>query len=81
MMLTCGCRAIGSLVASDGVRRPYCPIHDCGELMSAPPDLTGRQARCTYCKNHRESSPDLAFFQYRPAAESDSYYCGCRGFE
>lgn len=79
-MLKCGCRAVGSLTTTTGERVPYCVTHDCGEV--APnPDLTGREARCPYCKHVRESKTDLPFFMYRPEAEYDSYYCGCRGWD
>lgn len=79
-MLKCGCRAVGSIEAADGSRVPYCVTHNCTEL-APDPDLTGRRAKCPYCKNTRESSTTLPFFQYRAEAELDSYYCGCRGWD
>ena len=44
-------------------------------------DLTGRMAQCPYCHHQQESSLELAFFQHRPEQETDSFYCGCRGFD
>lgn len=79
-MLKCGCRAVGSLVASDGTRVPYCVVHDCGEVMPDP-DLTGRKARCPYCRTVRDSTTSLPFFSMRPDHEFDSFYCGCRGWD
>jgi hypothetical protein len=82
VMLKCGCRSSSTVTASDGKRYPYCPIHDCGEIAAAPPDLEGRVAVCGYgCGHQRPSSLDLAFFQSRPERETDSYYCGCRGWD
>lgn len=65
VMMVCGCRAMAH--RSDGT--PSCFTHDCDEVSSVQPDLTGRVARCTYrdCKSERPSSPDLAFFVYRGA--------------
>jgi hypothetical protein len=46
-----------------------------------PPDLTNRTARCSDCDRTRPSSTDLAFFRYRGNRETDSFYCGCRGWD
>lgn len=47
-----------------------------------PPDLSKRTAKCVYCKKTTPSDSDFRpFFEYRPNCESDSYYCGCRGWE
>lgn len=61
------------------------------------PDLTGRRARCNYsmktgtCQPTRnmrvatatevDSAWGLAFFEHRPDAEFDAYYCGCFGWD
>ena len=45
------------------------------------PDLSGRVAKCPYCKKHAPSSLGLAFFEHRPGSETDYYYCGCRGWD
>ena len=45
------------------------------------PDLSQRRAKCTCCDGISPSSMDLAFFEYNPHLEYDSYYCGCRGWE
>jgi len=55
----------------------------------APPDLTGRIARCVYCKQEKPSSFDLPFFEYGgdkwkdldTGSPADWYYCGCRGWD
>jgi hypothetical protein len=52
------------------------------EVDDSPPDLTGRMAKCTYCKTTQPSDPEKRpFFEYRPNCEFDNYYCGCRGWE
>lgn len=51
------------------------------EIMVTPPDLSGRMATCAYCKNTRESSTSLAFFEHRPTRKTDTYYCGCYGWD
>ena len=45
------------------------------------PNLTGRKARCHYCKKTVDSSLGLAFFEYRPNSDMDDYYCGCFGWD
>ena len=51
------------------------------EVDDNAPDLTGRMASCPNCSRQEPSSPNLAFFQYRPNAATDSYYSGCRGWD
>ena len=45
------------------------------------PDLSGRKAKCPDCKKIVDSNYNLAFFEYRPEYNYDSYYCGCRGWD
>jgi len=33
------------------------------------------------CQCERPSSLDLAFFEYKPEAEYDEFYCGCHGWD
>jgi len=62
----------------------------------AGPDLTGREAHCSYHTPGRygrgaverdgrhawtPSRDSLAFFEYRPDAATDLYYCGCFGWD
>jgi len=85
-MMACGHRANahGSKVV-DGVRVEFphaCVICDCFTIADSPPDLTGRKARCSYCKKERDSTDKwLAFFGHRPNELYDEYYCGCRGWD
>jgi hypothetical protein len=46
-------------------------------------DLSNRMAKCAEgrCSNQQPSSFKLAFFNYHPTSNTDSYYCGCRGWE
>lgn len=45
------------------------------------PDLTGRKATCAYCGKKVNSNKNLPFFEYRPDRDTDSYYCGCGGWD
>jgi len=44
------------------------------------PNLAGRKSCCAYCRKLAESSTDLPFFEHRPTRDTDSHYCGCRGW-
>ena len=48
---------------------------------AVPPNLERRTAICPYCKSKVQSDMSLAFFEYRPGKDYDSYYCGCRGWD
>lgn len=84
-MMKCGCAANGT----NSKGEPVCVVHAAltpdAEVPVLAPDLEGRHARCGYyggkCKSERPSSLALAFFQHRPAAPFDLYYCGCYGWE
>lgn len=81
MMMKCGHAASG---ISNG--KPCCSccfgIDPNGTIIDDnPPSLEGRQARCAYCKRIVDSSPELAYFGYKPHLEYDDYYCGCRGWD
>lgn len=43
--------------------------------------LDGRMAKCDYCGNKIPSEWGLPFFEHRPKYETDSYYCGCGGWD
>ena len=50
-------------------------------VAAAPPDLTGREAGCSYCGALRPSSPLLPFFEHCPTLVRDRWYCGCKGWD
>ena len=77
--LTCGCTANAVRIMPDDLRVPCCAIHDCMEIDTNPPDLTGRMAECD-CGRRRRSNDKLPFFQYRKNEPVDRYYCGCQGW-
>ena len=81
-MMQCGCAAN----ATDGKGNPCCAVHvglhpGADKVMETEPNLEGRTAKCTYCKNTRPSSTALAFFEFKPTAAFDVYYCGCYGWD
>lgn len=83
-MMMCGHAAN----ATNALNEPACAICvgiDAGaEIVNdSPPDLSGREAICSYgCKHSiRSSSTNLAFFEHRPQAQYDVYYCGCWGWD
>lgn len=80
LILRCGCAAN----ATDQNGKPSCAVHvglTDTEVEPIQPDLTGRMAKCEYCKRTKPSSTELAFFSHHPDIEYDSYYCGCRGWD
>jgi len=62
--------------------QPCCVICSCDTIVKSQPDLTNRQAKCSY-GNHAlvASSTNLAFFVYCPDSQTDIYYCGCFGWD
>lgn len=85
ILMKCGHAAAATRTLPDGSSIPCCPIHAGtpeGETPAeAPPDLTGRTAKCGECRNTAPSGLHLAFFEHRPGEATDSYYCGCHGWE
>jgi hypothetical protein len=82
-LMACGCSAQGVMVDKEtGNKIPCCVVHDCTIPAENQPDLTGRKAVCTY-SGHRpvDSKFKLAYFVYTPEKETDSYYCGCYGWD
>ena len=80
VMMKCGHAANAT---HDG--KPICAIcfgitPDAEIIADTAPDLTGRKARCKYCSEVRDSKASLPFFEYRPKQKTDSFYCGCRGW-
>ncbi len=80
-MMKCG-HAANATTADN---KPVCVIcigivAGADQIEEKPPDLNNRFAECE-CKNKRKSSLELAFFEYRPNKETDSFYCGCRGWD
>lgn len=82
-MMKCGCAGQADRVMPDGTRKPSCITHSCDEIAPIQPNLVGRKAKCSYgcVKTITDSSLDLAFFEHKPDAEFDRYYCGCYGWD
>jgi hypothetical protein len=80
-MMACG--HVANAVREDG--SPACAIHagltPDAYIVVPGPDLEGRLMRCPYCKKERTSDPRAPYFEHRPDAATDSYYCGCRGWD
>lgn len=81
IMMTCGCAAQGTLQLRGQPALVGCGVHDCTEIADVAPDLTGRMVTCRYGGNARPSSERLAFFKHQPNQPTDSYYCGCYGWD
>lgn len=85
MLMKCG--HIANAIDSKG--NPICAIcagvnpgfdktdHEC----NGSEGLKGRKAVCQYCGAEVDSNWDLPFFKYRPDRDTDSYYCGCMGWD
>lgn len=81
-LMQCGHVAQGT--TEDG--KPVCVIcfgidPKATEVAEELPDLTGRKARCPYCRKTRDSSFDLPFFDYKKDSEEDEFYDGCLGWD
>lgn len=83
-MMTCGHAANAVMTQWKGETfdppTPCCVICSCVEIAATEPDLTGRLAKCC-SREPVPSSLDLAFFEHRPTAEFDHYYCGHAGWD
>ncbi len=43
--------------------------------------IPNRVAECQYCHQMLLSEDSLPFFKYQPEQDTDSFYCGCRGWD
>jgi len=96
VLMKCGCVSHSVVTAIKGAPvdppQPSCVVHDCMEVAETKPDLTGRQAKCTYRHDgpkrpgsHQQPGPspvpssyDLAFFEYcGPGSRQAIEYCVC----
>jgi len=91
VMMQCGHEANALRDDNDPACVICAPDEKAYALAVSEPDLTGRMAKCVYapkggthkkCQQERPSSTKgLAFFEHRPGAPLDSYYCGCYGWD
>lgn len=83
-MMACGCRASGTCTSLHGVKYdppvPVCVVHSCIEV-GEEPNLEGRVAKCSSCRRTQPSTEPAAFFTHYPNHDTDSFYCGCRGWD
>ncbi len=75
-LMACGHTAMAHF---EGTDQPVCPICNCTATVEKT-NLEGRTARCT-CGRSVPSRYGLAFFEHRPAGETDRYYCGHAGWD
>ena len=64
--------------------KPYCVICSCGLVekeVKSNEGLENRLASCIYCRREKPSDWELPFFSYNEDKDTDSYYCGCRGWD
>ena len=84
-MMECGHAAQGTMKIPDFDNEGQIDIHVCVicdcKIVIPNPTLDGRMARCPYCKKETPSRIKLPFFQHREGNDTDSYYCGCRGWD
>ena len=50
------------------------------EILDDADGLEGRHAVCEMCGRRVDSQWSLPFFEYRPGKNTDTYYCGCGGW-
>lgn len=82
VLMKCGCVAQATCQG-----KPVCSSHftlteDGKTPEDNMPDLSNRQAKCSYCGGVAESKnwERLPFFSYNKNRTIDSYHCGCRGW-
>jgi len=86
-LMKCGHTATGHSVLKDGTKKPCCVscsglVAGADEVADEQPSLDNRKAKCSYgCGAETASSLALPFFAYHPNSETDSYYCGCYGWD
>lgn len=82
-MVLMGCGHAANAIDKAG--KPVCVIciglDPRAKAIIKTPNLKGRRANCAYCGRSQSSDDDLAFFEYRPSKDFDSYYDGCRGWD
>lgn len=76
--------------ATDGNSKPVCAIclgnddakaTEIDREVTGSEGLEGRSATCEMCNKQTQSRWGLPFFKYRPDKPTDSYYCGCMGWD
>lgn len=80
-MMGCGHAANATTTEGAHVCAICFGIHPGAAEVVTRPDLSGREAECTYCGRRKPSHPSLAFFGYRADATVDGFYDGCRGWD
>lgn len=84
VMMKCG-HAANSSTRVNNQSVPCCVICGVIEQANEQPNLEGRQAKCSQHKSGIPqpvpSKTNLAFFEYLPDREFDSFYCGCWGWD
>lgn len=60
----------------DQPNQPVTPAWNQQEL-----DFGERFASCPYCGTELPSHKSLPMFRERPTYKTDSFYCGCRGWD
>lgn len=75
-IMACGC-AENTLV--NGVSG--CGLHGEIAIATPQPDVSERKAKCSACGELQKSGYKLPFFRYREKESTDSFYCGCRGWD
>jgi hypothetical protein len=85
-LLRCGCAPSGYGGCGDDVGWT-CWLHPLdtvpmkeSEILSFKKTIESRQASCS-CGLKKKSDPALPFFNIRLGQETDSFYCGCKGWE
>jgi hypothetical protein len=85
VMMKCGHAANSMQGTLDGNFVPCCaicvPKPEAFQVATGEIDLSGRIAKCRYCGAEMPSSLNLPFFSYNEKLKSDSFYCGCWGWD
>lgn len=80
-IMACGCSSNAKRETETGEWVESCAIHGCIEVADDQPDLTGRQAHCSYGQHaFKPSSTSLAFFEYRGKGSRHERVCKHCGY-
>lgn len=91
-LMACGHAANATTQAGQPVCAICVGIDSGSRTPAAVPDLTGRQAVCSYANGRSPHRPgdypspspstlNLPFFKHRPSQDTDTFYCGCFGWD
>lgn len=86
VLMKCGHTANATYTDENGEVKPCCAIclgtnKGATEIVEKKANLKGRIATCICCHKEKASDYGLPFFEHNKKYKTDSYYCGCKGWD